>query len=204
MMMSLTSFSQVVSISILIASLDLTTAFFQSYAISSVVQNSHTLSMSSAISSVFVEHKAYLTNVAKAEPPRKLELLLQLLDMTVDEEIVSPSARDGLNPFLVPISRSKADSSMLCYIRWPTQKESMDLQLVRTTDVGIYLVAMGTDQYCHRLAVEQDFYCLPTAVKAIELLNASGQVCRHGTVEMGEIGLVLGLLIIYNFCHKFL
>jgi hypothetical protein len=46
--------------------------------------------------------------------------------------------------------------------------------------VGIYLVAMGTDQYCHRLVAEQDFMSLPTAPKAIELLNAAGQMHIEG------------------------
>jgi hypothetical protein len=133
-------------------------------------------SSSSSSSTIFKEHASYLQNVAVTEPPPKLELLLQLLDMLNEEDIVSPNSREGMNPFLIPISRSRKDGSMLCYIRWPTQKDNMDLQLVRTTDVGVYLVAMGTDQYCHRLVVEQDFFCTETASKAVELLNTAGQV----------------------------
>ena len=121
-----------------------------------------------------------MESVAKTVPPRRLETLLQLLEMSEDETIVGPSARENLNPFLIPLSKSKKDGSMLCYIRWPTQKDSMDLQLVRTTEVGIYLVAMGTDQYCHRLAVEQEFFSQPSAPKAIELLNAVGQMYTPG------------------------
>jgi hypothetical protein len=135
------------------------------------------LSMSTVTAKTDDEHFNFIKDIARADPPRKLDLLLKLIELTGDEEVVSPSTRQGLNPFLIPISRRVKDGSYLCYIRWPTQKESMDLQLVRTTDVGVYLVAMGTDQYCHRLAVEQDFYCLPTAAKALELLNESGQVC---------------------------
>lgn len=134
------------------------------------------LSMSTVTAQTYDEHCDFIRNIAKADPPKKLDLLLKLVELTGDEKIVSPTARQGLNPFLIPISRRIKDGSFLCYIRWPTQKENMDLQLVRTTDVGIYLVAMGTDQYCHRLAVEQDFYCLPTATTALELLNESGQV----------------------------
>ena len=135
-----------------------------------------TLSMSTMTAQTYEEHFNFIKNIAKADPPKKLDLLLKLVELAGDEKIVSPNTRQGLNPFLIPISRRIEDGSYLCYIRWPTQKESMDLQLVRTTDVGIYLVAMGTDQYCHRLAVEQDFYCLPTAATALELLNESGQV----------------------------
>jgi hypothetical protein len=49
-------------------------------------------------------------------------------------------------------------------------------QLCRTTDVGVVLEALGTTQYCHRVAVEKDFYCLPTAPQAIDILNRDGQV----------------------------
>ena len=169
------SASVVVSIALL-SLLDVTKGFFQTNGFFSRSQNQMRLSLYASMSTTFGQHSKYLQDVAKAAPPPKLELLLQLLELTDDEEIVSPTSREGMNPFLIPLSKSKTDGSLLCYIRWPTQKESMDLQLVRTTDVGIYLVAMGTDQYCHRLAVEQDFFCLPTAGKAIELLNASGQV----------------------------
>ena len=184
-MMPLRSFAQLLYLGVAISLLNVSKAFVQPNALPSRFQSVARLSISESTLPAFQEHLSYLQNVAKAEPPKKLELLLQLLSMTEDEEIVGPSAREGMNPFLIPLSRSKKDGSMLCYIRWPTQKESMDLQLVRTTDVGIYLVAMGTDQYCHRLAVEQDFFCLPTAAVAIELLNTSGQV---------QIGVLYSLL----------
>lgn len=125
------------------------------------------------------EYASFLTNVAKANPPRRLETLLSLLEMN-GEEMVHPSERSSLNPFLVPLSRSKADSSLLCYIRWPTQKDDMDLQLVRTTSVGISLVSMGTDQYCHRLVAEMDFYGQADSQRAIALLNAQGQLYQTG------------------------
>jgi hypothetical protein len=141
---------------------------------------SMTVTSSSSVSTVFKEHVSFMENVAKTVPPRRLEGLLQLLQMSEDEAVVGPSARENLNPFLIPLSKNKKDGSTLCYIRWPTQKDSMDLQLVRTTEVGIYLVAMGTDQYCHRLAVEQEFSSSPSAPKAIELLNAAGQMYTPG------------------------
>jgi hypothetical protein len=56
----------------------------------------------------------------------------------------------------------------------------MDLQLVQTTECGIKLVSVGTDQLCHRMAVEADFYSKPTATKAIELLNRDGEKYQSG------------------------
>ena len=139
--------------------------------------------MMSSASSFLQGHVSFMENVAKVVPPSRLGTLLQLLEMSDDETVVSPFDRENLNPFLIPLSKNKKDDSTLCYIRWPTQKDSMDLQLVRTTEVGIYLVAMGTDQYCHRLAVEQEFYSKPTAQTAIELLNANGQMYNSKDYE---------------------
>ena len=88
--------------------------------------------------------------------------MLEIIELQDSETLISPTDRKGLNPFLIPLARNKRDGSRLCYIRWPTQKDEMDLQLCRTTDVGVVLVALGTDQYAHRLACEMDFYCTPT------------------------------------------
>ena len=59
-------------------------------------------------------------------------------------------------------------------------------QLCRTTDVGVVLEALGTTQYCHRVAVEKDFYCLPTAPQAIDILNRDGQVGGRIPLRMGR------------------
>ena len=127
---------------------------------------------------------SYMQRVAATKAPRRLETLLTLLDMTGTEELVAtpPSAalRKELNPFLIPLSRNIKDGSLTCYMRWPTQKDDMDLQIVRTTPVGITLVALGTDQYCHRLAAEMDFYGSVNAAKAVSLVNGPGKLYQSG------------------------
>ena len=85
-------------------------------------------------------HASYLKNIALIDVPARLPSLLKLLVLQGDE-IVSPRSRSSLNPFLIPISKRKSDGSYLCYIRWPTQKPSMELQLVRTTETGIRCTA---------------------------------------------------------------
>jgi len=90
------------------------------------------------------------------------------------ESLLKPTEREGLNPFLIPLSRNTVDKSLLCYIRWPTQKDDMELQLVRTNEVGITFEAMGTNQYCKRFAAEQDFYASPIAEEAVSLINSGG------------------------------
>lgn len=105
--------------------------------------------------------------------------LLELVSMNGDT-LVNPRECKGLNPFLVPVSRRASDQELLCYIRWPTQREDMPLQLVHTTQAGVKLVALSTDHYCHRLSVEMDFYKHPHAADAIETTNKLGQLYKSG------------------------
>lgn len=186
-----------ITLGIVLSLLSSVDAFKLTRTLSAKQHNSKFSLASTCSAEIAEEHVTYLRDIARTEPPKKLELLLQLLEMSDDEKIVTPSQRKGMNPFLIPLSRREADNSTLCYIRWPTQKEGMDLQLVRTTNSGIYLVSMGTDQYCHRLAVEQDFFCLSSAGKALELLNASGQVLLHGFHQFILISTIVELSQLY-------
>jgi hypothetical protein len=122
------------------------------------------------------DHSKFLKEVAKIDPPKRLPTLIKLLSMDDNEELVQPTERQNLNPFLIPLSKSKKDGSYLCYIRWPTQKEDMDLQIVRTTETGIELVAMGTDQWCHRQIATRDFYGDKSVEELTALLNKDGSL----------------------------
>lgn len=116
----------------------------------------------------------YIEDSAKfQQSPKNLGTLLTLLQLKGDI-LLTPTDRDGLNPFLIPLAKSSVDNSLICYIRWPTQKDDMDLQIVRTNEVGITLEAMGTDQLCKRIAVEQDFFSSSVAPEAVALVNAGG------------------------------
>jgi len=127
---------------------------------------------SNNVQSMLPEYESFIKNVACTIPPKSMPVLLELLSMK-GEELVSPKTRIGLNPFLIPLAKCK-DGSMICYIRWPTQKDDMDLQIVKTTEIGIKLLAMGTDQFCHRMVVELDFYADKNAPEAIEMASRYG------------------------------
>lgn len=123
-------------------------------------------------------YKTFLNEIAMTRAPERLDDLLELIELSGDE-ITGPTAgRVDLNPFLIPLAKSPKDGSLTCYIRWPTQKEDFDLQLVRTTDVGVTLLATGTSQYCHRLAVENQFYSRPFSEKSIEIINRNGLIYK--------------------------
>lgn len=127
-------------------------------------------------------YESFLRTIAKVEPPSRLSTLLDLIVLKGDT-LVDPNNRGGLNPFLVPISRDNTDQSLLCYIRWPTQREEMPLQLVRTTQSGVRLVSLSTDNLCHRYAVEMDFRNEPTALRAIEKLNKDSVLYNPGDYD---------------------
>jgi hypothetical protein len=130
------------------------------------------VSTSNSISSMI--HKNFIESIAKTKAPERLETLLQLLSLS-GEEIVDPSERNkrNLNPFLIPLSKDK-DGSLTCYIRWPTQKDTMDLQVVRTNEAGVVLRSLSTDQLARRLVAELDFLSLPNSKEAHEILTKSG------------------------------
>lgn len=132
-------------------------------------------SMHMSLSSVSTTtHKSFIQNIAKTAPPQRLDTLIELLALS-GETIVEPAERNkqNLNPFLIPLSKHK-DGSMTCYIRWPTQKDTMDLQIVKTTEAGVILRSLGTDQMARRLVAELDFFSLPEAPAAHALLTKSG------------------------------
>jgi len=131
-----------------------------------------------------MSHREFLETVAKADNiPARLDSLLKILALDEDAEIVSPSERQGLNPFLVPLAKSKKSTNpahgILCYIRWPTQKEGAELQLVRTTEAGITLEALTTSEYIVRKAVELDFAADPLAQQVLDLVNEDQPVSLY-------------------------
>eukprot|EP01031_Cornospumella_fuschlensis_P022269 gene22269-27232_t len=138
-----------------------------------------TSAFSSGAAPIVSDHVEFLRKNAKIDVPKRLDTLLKLLSFQ-GLEFVPPSQRSGLNPLLIPLAKNVTDGSTLSYIRWPTQKEAMDLQIVRTNEVGVTLVSMSTDQYCHRQVVELDFAGNPNVVEAASLLNKDSPLYNIG------------------------
>jgi hypothetical protein len=122
-------------------------------------------------------HYNFIVSTAKFDAPKQLSTLIELLKIN-GETIMDPNDRVGLNPFLIPISKGK--NGTLCYIRWPTQKEDMDLQIVRTNEVGVSLVSLNTDHFCRRIAIELDFKGNTNTTEAIKILNKDTMVYNIG------------------------
>eukprot|EP00981_Chlorochromonas_danica_P015038 scaffold10132_cov169-Ochromonas_danica.AAC.3 len=56
----------------------------------------------------------------------------------------------------------------------------MDLQIVRSNEVGVSLLSLSTDHYTHRLAVELDYQNHPELPQILEKLNQPGQIYALG------------------------
>lgn len=135
----------------------------------------HSLKMSTKIdvqTLSTIQHNYLVNNAVVTKPPSRLQTLINLLELRGDT-LLQPSDRKGLNPFLIPLSKLPS-GDILGYLRWPTQKEDMDLQLVRTNDVGVTLESLGTDQYCRRIVAELDFGGNPSYSEANQILKDSG------------------------------
>lgn len=135
------------------------------------VMQTRRFSADAAIAPATEPYETFMKDVAKVQPPKSMDALLKLITMTGEQQLVDPRERKGLIPFLIPLSRDKETGELLCYIRWPTQKDDMDLQLVRTSDAGVKLISTSTINYCRRLAVELDFEGHPRVQEAVDLVN---------------------------------
>lgn len=83
------------------------------------------------------QHEAYLKNTAGVvSPPPRLALLLNVLACRApDEELLAPTQRGHLLPFLVPLSRNTRTGRVTALLRWPTPPDEMPLPIVRTNPV---------------------------------------------------------------------
>lgn len=125
------------------------------------------------------DHSKFLEDVAKIKVPAKLETMLEVLQLQ-GHELLSPTQRKGLNPLLIPFAREKNNDELLCYLRWPTQREEMDLQIVRTTETGVRLISLSTDKFVHRQLVELDFYKDNNTIAAANVVNKDSEVYKLG------------------------
>lgn len=124
----------------------------------------------------------YMVNDAKIASTNKANVkkLLSLLQMSGTYSLLGWSGRADLskykkdkniNPFIIPIAKSTKNDRIIGYMRWPTQKEDMELQLVSTNQVGLSLESLNTIDYCYKMVIEMDTEKHPAANEAIEVYN---------------------------------
>ncbi|GAB2291680.1 hypothetical protein Dimus_025933 [Dionaea muscipula] len=99
-------------------------------------------------------HISFIKDVALKQPPEHLHHLLKMLQAR-GETIVSPGARQGLIPLVIPLSKNQS-GSVTALLRWPTAPAGMEMPVVEVQKHGVWLLAKNVDQFIHRLLVEED------------------------------------------------
>ncbi|XP_021714444.1 uncharacterized protein LOC110682417 [Chenopodium quinoa] len=99
-------------------------------------------------------HISFIKDVACTQPPEHLHELLNVLQ-TKGETIVSPGARQGLIPLVIPLSENSS-GTVTALLRWPTAPPGMEMPVVEVHKHGVWLLAKNVNQYIHRILVEED------------------------------------------------
>lgn len=112
-------------------------------------------SSSAAAAVTAYDHASFVKEIAATDPPEHLNSLLNVLQAR-GEKIVSPGAKRGLIPCVVPLSESPA-GDLTSLLRWPTAPTGMEMPVVEVRKHGLWLLAKNVKQYIHRILVEADF-----------------------------------------------
>ncbi|XP_010912914.1 protein IN CHLOROPLAST ATPASE BIOGENESIS, chloroplastic [Elaeis guineensis] len=111
-------------------------------------------SIATAPTTTTSDYISFIKDVAAARPPEHLPYLLNILQ-TRGETIVSPGAKEGLIPLVIPLSESSS-GTLTSLLRWPTSPPGMEMPVVEVHKHGVWLLANNVDQFIHRILVEED------------------------------------------------
>lgn len=100
------------------------------------------------------DHASFIKDVAATQPPEHLPHLLKMLQVR-GETIISPGAKQGLIPLVIPLTKNYS-GSVKALLRWPTAPPGMDMPVVEVRKYGVWLLSKNVDQYIHRILVEED------------------------------------------------
>ncbi|KAL0343713.1 UNVERIFIED_CONTAM: protein IN CHLOROPLAST ATPASE BIOGENESIS, chloroplastic [Sesamum angustifolium] len=126
-------------------------------------------------------HVSFIKDVAATQPPEHLNHLLKMLKVR-GEEIISPGAKQGMLPLVVPLSKSNS-GSVTALLRWPTAPTGMEMPVVEVRKYGVWLLAKNVEQYINRILVEED--AKSSQERNEELFSASADA-RNKFYEKGD------------------
>ncbi|XP_051141477.1 protein IN CHLOROPLAST ATPASE BIOGENESIS, chloroplastic-like isoform X3 [Andrographis paniculata] len=101
------------------------------------------------------DHSSFIKDVAATPPPAHLNHLLRILQLRAGEELISPGAKKGLIPLVVPLSKTST-GSITALLRWPTAPAGMEMPVVEVRKYGVWLLAKNVEQFINRILVEED------------------------------------------------
>lgn len=153
-----------------------------------------------------MSHAAFLSDVADATPPTRLEALLRW--MALHGTVVPPTERAGLHPLVVPVGR-EADGCTLGLLRWPTPHDGMAMPVVRQAAHDperrwtIELVATDVDTLLLEQLVRADAAGAAVDPRLVEAIDAHGALYAPGTLAASRLPLPAFLLTKVGAVHGF-
>ncbi|WOL01341.1 hypothetical protein Cni_G10057 [Canna indica] len=135
------------------------------------------------------DHISFIKDVAVTRPPEHLNHLLNILQ-TRGETVISPAAKEGVIPLVIPLSES-SPGTLTSLLRWPTAPHGMEMPVVEVHKHGVWLLAKSVDQYIHRILAEEDANSQDSNCKlwnasaeAGEKLYKKGDLSESGTTDL--------------------
>ncbi|CAA0832797.1 Unknown protein [Striga hermonthica] len=83
--------------------------------------------------------RCYSSSFPASRPPEHLNHLLKVLQLR-GEQIISPGAKQGLLPLVVPPSKNNS-GSVTALLRWPTASTGMEMSVVEVRKYGVWLLS---------------------------------------------------------------
>lgn len=134
------------------------------------------------------DHISFIRDVSASRVPEHLHCLLNMLQVRGDT-IISPGARDGMIPLVIPLSESPS-GALTSLLRWPTAPPGMEMPVVEVRKYGVWLLAKNVDQYIHRILVEEDADDAQLTRGGLweASAQAGGKLYKKGDFAESEIG----------------
>jgi hypothetical protein len=140
----------------------------------------------------------YLKELAKVQStPAYLDGVLHTLANIQGETILLPGDRQGLHPFLIPLTRANSTGAVTGLLRWPTPPPSMEVPVVRSipNDLGLELLAPSCKQFVTRALATADFGGKSDTASSIRRGCSLALAYQDGDVDKAGFGLERYLLV---------
>lgn len=145
----------------------------------------------SAIPTAQVEaYRHYLVEIAKVEPPPYLDALLYTLSES-GAELVRPSERTQLHPFVIPLAYDARAGRTTGLLRWPTPPVDMDLPVVTSAPGAacVTLSAPSAKAAVTRAVASADYAGDARRRDAIRNASSLALAYQDGEVDSSGLGL---------------
>ncbi|CAN8076464.1 unnamed protein product [Agarophyton chilense] len=136
------------------------------------------------------EYERYLKQVAKTSPPPYLDGLLHVLSK-LNANLVPPSKRTDLHPFLIPLTFDEESVVTTGLLRWPTAPDEMELPVVQSSagDQSLRLIAPSAKSFVTRRIASMDFAGKYEERDAIRSACSLALAYQNGDVDASGVGL---------------